>query len=544
MELAIVNGKCHTMDAADSVVEAIAMRDGRITATGTTAEIRGAVSADAEIIDLEGKTVVPGFNDSHMHLLSYGYSKSMAYLDDCRNIGELIETVKKHIADNGIPAGEWAEGRGWNETDYPEGRLPNRHDLDKISEEHMIALGRSCSFICVVNTKTLKELGLFDNPPKLEVGNGSIELDENGVPTGVFIGEATQEIYGRIPKLGVEKIKKAIVRACNDYLTAGITSVETDDFELTRAGSFQDILQAYFELDRDGELPLRIYKMLYLPDKKLMEEFFKMNLKTGDGSSFFRIGAFKLMTDGSLGTRCSALLEPYSDDPSTLGESIFPQKELNEMTRLAYDHGLNVVMDGMGDRGIYMALKAYEPIVMENKGKDLRFGIDHCQITTEGLIEEYARLGVVGGLELVFVKSDIEIAPDRVGDHRASLSYNWKRFLDNGVHIAAGCDSPVEDFNPMYGIDGAVNRVDWNNQPSGGWYPNQCMTVEQTVRAYTAGSAYASFEEDVKGTLEVGKYADMAVLSGDIFTIDKKEIKNVKVEKTILDGKVVYDCAK
>ncbi|WP_165445257.1 amidohydrolase [Bacilliculturomica massiliensis] len=541
MELAIVNGKCHTMDDAGTVVEAIAMKDGRITATGTSEEIRAAAGPEAEIIDLGGKTVVPGFNDSHMHLLSYGHSKSMAYLDDCGSMDELIETVKKHIAENDIPAGEWVEGRGWNETDYPEGRLPNRHDLDKISEDHMIALGRSCSFICVVNTKTLKELGLYDNPPKREVG--SVEVDENGVPTGVFIGEATQEIYSRIPKLGVEKIKKAIVKACNDYLTAGITSVETDDFELTRAGSFQEILQAYFELDRDGELPLRIYKMLYLPEKKLMEEFFKMGLKTGDGSPFFRIGAFKLMADGSLGTRCSALLEPYHDDPSTLGENIFPQKELNEMTRMAYDHGLNVVMDGMGDRGIYMALKAFEPIVTENRGKDLRFGIDHCQITTEGLIEEYARLGVVGGLELVFVKSDIEIAADRVGDHRASLSYNWKRFLDNGVHIAAGCDSPVEDFNPMYGIDGAVNRRDWSDLPEEGWYPEQCLTVEQAVRAYTTGSAYASFEEDVKGSLEVGKYADMAVLSEDIFAIDKKKIKDVKVEKTILDGKVVFDRA-
>lgn len=539
MELAIVNGKCHTMDATGTVVEAIAMKEGRITAVGTSEEIREAVGADAEIIDLGGKAVVPGFNDSHMHLLSYGHSKSMAYLDNCRGMNDLVDAVKTHIGDNGIPENEWVEGRGWNETDYPEGRLPNRHDLDRISEKHMIALGRSCSFICVVNTKTLKELGLYDNPPMPE--SGSVELDEKGVPTGVFIGEATQEIYSRIPKLGVEKIKKAIVKACNDYLSAGITSVETDDFELTRAGSFQEILQAYFELDRDGQLPLRIYKMLYLPERNLMEEFFKTGLKTGDGSPFFRIGAFKLMTDGSLGTRCSALLEPYSDDPSTLGETIFPQKELNEMTELAYSHGLNVVMDGMGDRGIYMALKAFEPIVMKNRDKDLRFGIDHCQITTEGLIEEYARLGVVGGLELVFVKSDIEIAPERVGEHRASLSYNWKRFLDNGVHIAAGCDSPVEDFNPIYGIDGAVNRTDWNDLPQGGWHPGQCMTVDQAVRAYTIGSAYASFEETVKGSLEVGKYGDMAVLSQDIFTIDSKDIKDVKVEKTILDGKIVYD---
>lgn len=542
MELAIVNGRCYTMDENNSVVEAIAMKDGRITAVGTSEEIRRGASGEAEILDLEGRTVVPGFYDSHMHLLSYGHSKSMAYLDDCKSMDELIETVKLHIADKQIPAGEWVEGRGWNETDYPEGRIPNRHDLDKISEEHMITLGRSCSFICVVNTRTLKELGLYDNPPKAEVG--SVEVDEQGVPTGVFVGEATQEIYSRIPKLGVEKIKKAIVAACNDYITAGITSVETDDFELTRAGSFRDILQAYFELDRDGQLPLRINKMLYLPDKELMKEFFQTGLRTGDGSPFFRIGSFKLVADGSLGTRCSALMEPYCDDPSTLGESNFTQKELNEMVALAYENGLSAVIDGMGDRGIYMALKAYEPIVEKNRDKDLRFCVDHCQITTEGIIEEFARLGVTGGLELVFVASDIAIAPDRVGEHRASMSYNWKRFIDLGVSVAAGSDSPVEDYSPILGIDAAVNRIGWDGKPEAGWHTDQCLTVEQAVRAFTIGGAYANREEREKGTLEVGKYGDMVVLSQDIFAINKKELKRVEVEKTILDGKIVYDCEK
>lgn len=538
MKSVLKNSRCYTLDKNNSIVEAVLMEDGKIKALGTNEEILNLAGPDAEIIDAEGKTVLPGFYDSHIHLLSYGYSLSMAYLDDCKSIDDVITTLKKYIEDNNIPPGTWVEGRGWNETDYPEGRVPNRHDLDKVSTEHMISIGRSCSFMCITNTKALEELGFMEKLP--EITAGTIGIDENGVPTGVFRAEAKEEVYSRLPKLGVEKIKKAIVLACEKYKTAGITTAETDDFELTRAGDFNDILQAYKELDEAGELPIRINLMLYLPEDEQQQEFYKYGFKTGDGSDFFRIGKFKLLTDGPLGIRGAAMLEPYSDDPATMGENVLTQEALNRKVKDAYDHGLMTVCDGMGDRGIYMALKAYEPIVMANPDKDLRFGIDHSQITTEGIIEEYARLHVTGGCEFVFVKSDIEIAEDRVGKHRASLSYNWKRFFDNGCVVSAGSDSPVEDFNPMLGIDGAVNRRDWDNLPEEGWFPEQCTTVEQAVSAFTTGAAYANYEEDIKGSIEVGKFADMVILSDDIFTVNKNSIKDIVVEKTIINGNVVF----
>lgn len=538
MKSVLKNSRCYTLDKNNSIVEAVLMEDGKIKALGTNEEILNLAGPDAEIIDAEGKTVLPGFYDSHIHLLSYGYSLSMAYLDDCKSIDDVITTLKKYIEDNNIPPGTWVEGRGWNETDYPEGRVPNRHDLDKVSTEHMISIGRSCSFMCITNTKALEELGFMEKLP--EITAGTIGVDENGVPTGVFRAEAKEEVYSRLPKLGVEKIKKAIVLACEKYKTAGITTAETDDFELTRAGDFNDILQAYKELDEAGELPIRINLMLYLPEDEQQQEFYKYGFKPGDGSDFFRIGKFKLLTDGPLGIRGAAMLEPYSDDPATMGENVLTQEALNRKVKDAYDHGLMTVCDGMGDRGIYMALKAYEPIVMANPDKDLRFGIDHSQITTEGIIEEYARLHVTGGCEFVFVKSDIEIAEDRVGKHRASLSYNWKRFFDNGCVVSAGSDSPVEDFNPMLGIDGAVNRRDWDNLPEEGWFPEQCTTVEQAVSAFTTGAAYANYEEDIKGSIEVGKFADMVILSDDIFTVNKNSIKDIVVEKTIINGNVVF----
>lgn len=533
------NGRIHTLDCNDSIAEAVFMEEGKIAAVGTNEEILKLAKDGDTVIDAEGKTVMPGFYDSHVHLLSYGYSLTMAYLDDCKSIEDVIECLKKYIEDNNIPEGTWVEGRGWNETNYPEGRMPDRHDLDRVSTKHMISIGRSCSYVCITNTKALEELGFMEELPEFELG--SIFTDEDGVPTGVFKGEAKEVVYSRLPKLGVEKIKKAIVAACEKYRDVGITSAETDDFELTRAGDFNDILQAYKELDEAGELPIRINLMLYLPEDEQQQEFYKYGYKTGDGSEFFKIGKFKLLIGGSLGVREAALIEQYSDEPGTYGGPIITQEALSRKIKDAYEHGLLSVCDGIGDMEIYMALKAYEPIVRANPDKDLRFGIDHCQITTEGLIEEYARLGVVAGCELVFVKSDIEIAEDRVGKHRASLSYNWKRFHDEGCVVAAGSDSPVEDYNPILGIEGSVTRRDWDGLPAEGWFPEQCITVEQAVRAFTTGAAYANYEEDIKGTIEVGKLADMVVLSDDIFNVNKDNIADVKVVKTIIDGKLVYE---
>ncbi|HHX92255.1 MAG TPA: amidohydrolase [Clostridiales bacterium] len=539
MKIVCINGNIRTMDEQRTVAEAIAMEDGLITKIGSMADVKGELETADRVIDLAGKTMLPGFFDGHMHLLSYGYSQSMAYLDDCTGIEDLVSNVRNHIDARNIPEGSWVEGRGWNETYYPEGRMPNRHDLDRISEDHMIALGRSCSYICVVNTKTLKELGYYDNPPVAEVG--SVELGEDGHPTGVFVGEATHLIYSRIPTLGVAGTKEAVLAACREYVTAGITSVDTDDFELTRAGTFREILQAYFEMDAAGELPLRVRLMLYLPTRELLDDFLTLGHKSGDGSPFFRIGSFKLIGDGSLGTRQAALFEPYADDHSEMGEINQSQEALSALMRRAFEGGLDLVGDGMGDRGIYMLLKAYEPLVRENPGKDLRFCIDHSQITTEGLIEEYSRLGVVGGCELVFVASDIDIVEQRVGVHRASLSYNWKRFYDEDVIVTAGSDSPVEHFNPIDGIHAAVNRLNWDGQPEGGWIPEQKLSVDEAVRAFTIGSAYAAREEDVKGTLEVGKYADAVVLSEDIFTVDPAKINEAKAVMTFVDGKVAYE---
>ncbi|NCB41252.1 MAG: amidohydrolase [Clostridia bacterium] len=545
MKIIFKNGECHTMDKNNRIVSSIYMENGIIVAVGNEEIAAANIKNPNRVIDLDGKLMLPGFFDSHAHLLSYGYSLCMANLAGCKSIAELVENVREYILSQSPTKGAWVEGRGWNETDYLEERVPDRHDLDEISENHGIVLGRSCSFACVVNTKVLKDLDYFDNPPTSKKGTVPVGLD--GHPTGVFWGEATHLVYDKMPKLGKEGIKRAILEACQTYKSVGITSVETDDFELTRAGSFEDILTSYIELDKAGALPIRVHLMLYLPTMELLQDFLAMGIRTGDGSSFFKIGSFKLLADGSLGSRGAALMEPYADDPSNFGIHLYTQEELNKLMRYAFENGLGLVSDGIGDRGIYMLLKAYEPIIKENSGKDLRFGIDHSQVTTEGIIEEYKRLGVLGGCEFVFVASDIPIAERRLGRHRSELSYNWKRFFDAGIIVSAGSDSPVEDSNPILGIAAAVNRIGWDGLPSKGWNTEQRITVEQGVQAYTINAAYANKCEDTKGSLEVGKLADAVVLTQDIFNMDKSKLKDAEVLMTIIDGRIVFekkDCMK
>lgn len=280
---------------------------------------------------------------------------------------------------------------------------------------------------------------------------------------------------------------------------------------------------------------------MYLPSKDLLESFTKLGYKTGYGSDFFKIGAFKLQTDGSLGAKTAALCEPYIGDNNNKGITIMSQQKINELVEIAHNNGLQVVMDAIGDRAMKMAILAYKKIHEKNENNnDLRFGIDHCQITTKEIIAEFKKYNIIAGLELFFLSTDIPIIEERIGVERARWTYNWKSFLDNGVVISAGSDIPVEPVNPMLGIYSAVTRKQINGVPKGGWIPEQKLTVYEAVYAYTMGKAYSCFEEDIRGSITEGKYADLVILSDNIFKISPEKIKDVFVEATIINGKLVY----
>ncbi|MDU1910959.1 amidohydrolase [Fusobacterium sp.] len=543
MDMIIFNGKGYTMDNNNSRFTAVSIKDGLIYSVGSNEEILREKTSKTKLIDAQGKMILPGFNDSHMHLLSYGYSLEMVDLNDCKSVNEMKSRIRKYITENKIEKGQWIEGRGWDDNLFLDKKMPSAKDFDEEFKEYYIVLTRTCAQVSVVNTKVLKLAGIFKHPVQIE--GGTIEIGCNGDATGILTGLATEIVYKIIPKLTTEQIERAILKASNKYTSSGITSVQTDDFELLRAGTFRDILKVYFKLDRENKLPIRVNLMLHLATLEEIKDFMTLGLKSGDGSPYFKIGPFKTIIDGSLGVRTAALREPYSDNPedrkNNAGEMYLTKNELRELHNYAFENGFQLVSDAIGDRAMRSILDVYIEILEKNKGKDLRFGIDHCQITTEGIIEDFVKYNIIGGLEFIFLSSDIDMLEDRVGEKRRKESYNFKKFYDLGCVIAAGSDSPVEEYNPLHGIYAAVTRKTYNYLPEGGYNPEQKISVEQGIRAFTTGPAYATFEENKKGSLEVGKYADIVILDEDLYEAEPDHIKDIKILKTIIGGKIVFE---
>lgn len=543
MDMIIFNGKGYSMDSENNCFTAVSIKDGLIHSVGKDEDILKEKTAETKVIDAKGKIILPGFNDSHMHLLSYGYSLEMVDLNDCESIDEMKIRIRKYIAENKIQKGQWIEGRGWDNNLFPDKKMPIAADFDDEFGEYYVVLTRTCAQISVVNTKVLKLAKIYEKPVQIE--GGTIETNCDGNATGILTGLATEIVYKIIPKLTAEQIERAILKASNKYASSGITSVQTDDFELLRAGTFRDILKVYFKLDKENRLPIRINLMLHLATLDEIKDFLTLGIKSGDGSPYFKIGPFKTIIDGSLGGRTAALKEPYSDNPvgkeDNTGEMYITKEELRELHNYAFDNGFQLVSDAIGDRAMRTILDVYIEILEKNKGKDLRFGIDHCQITTEGIIEDFAKYNIIAGLELIFLASDIDMLEDRVGEKRGRMSYNFKKFYDLGCVVAAGSDSPVEEYNPLHGIYAAVTRKTYGHLPKNGYNPEQKISIDQGIRAFTTGPAYATFEENKKGTLEVGKYADIVILDEDLYETNPDHIKDIKILKTIIGGKIVFE---
>lgn len=538
VDLILINGKIHTMDKERNIVEAIGINGDIIEKVGTNKEIMALKNNSTKIIDLEGKVVLPGFNDSHMHLLSYGYSLNRIELGGAKSIEEINCIIKNIIEEKDMEKGEWVNGRGWNQ-DYfiGEKRFPTRYDLDKISLEHPILIGRACGHIVVVNSKALELLNITKDTP--QVDGGHFDLDENGEPLGIFRENALGLVYSKLPNPTVDDIKHMMVRAIEDLNKNGVTSVGTDDFDAFPDVDYEKIILAYQELKEENKLKVRVYEQFLIQDKDRLQGFIDKGYGSSWGDKFFKLGPLKLLVDGSLGARTAALTEDYSDDYNNKGITKLLQDELDIIVDLANQYNIQVAIHGIGDRAMYMVLESIEKALDKNPRDNHRHGIVHCQITDEELLNKFAELKIIAYIQPIFLDYDWKIVRSRVGENRERTSYNWKTMLDKNITIACGSDSPVETFNVMKGIYEAVTRKDLDGNPQGGWLPEQKLTVDEAVYGYTMGGAYASFEENIKGSLEEGKLADMVVLSKDIFNMEEDSIKDVEVVATIFGGELV-----
>lgn len=535
MDLILINGIIETMDNSNPRVEAVAVKNGKITEIGSTDKILKLKKEDTKVIDLEGKLLIPGFNDSHMHLLNYGVSLQLADLVNCTSIDNMIDTVKDFINQNNITSGKWIRGMRWNHNLFLEKRLPDRYDLDKISVEHPVILSRVCGHVIAVNSKALELAGINKNTPQVE--GGLFDLDENDNPTGIFREKAIQLIINHIPKPGIEEIKNYIRIAADKLIKYGITSVQSDDFPVFSV-DFELILEAYKQLINEGDLSLKIYEQCNFKDLTSLKDFIDRGYYTGHGDDFFKIGPLKLLADGSLGARTAYLSEPYSDDPSTYGIPVFTQEELDQLVSVASEANLQLAIHAIGDKAMDMAMESIKKVHKPNNYD--RHSIIHCQITNRQLLDKFKSLNLLALIQPLFVATDLHFAEERVGKNRVNTSYNWKGMLDRNIIMACSSDCPVESPNVLHGIYAAVTRKDLKGYPESGWLPEQKLTVAETVYCYTMGAAYVSFDENKKGSITPGKYADMVVLSDNIFDLDPDKIKDVDVLMTFVNGKLVY----
>lgn len=531
--LVIHNGKIYI--EKHHFEEAVLVMDGIIKAVGSNDDILAAAPRDAKLYDAKGRTVVPGFNDSHQHLQSVGENLASIQLLGADSIAEVKRRVRAFIEKNKPAAGTVLHGTGWNQ-DYftDEKRVLVRTDLDDMAPENPLILERACGHILTASSSALEMAGITGKT--VSASGGAIDLDENGEPTGVLRENACSQVLSIMPKETVESIMEKLRLAMDHAAECGVTSVQSMDM---RPGKWRETWEAYKRVQAEDPT-LRVYQQVNFMEPESFKEFINEGFKTGDGDPFLKIGPLKMFIDGSLGARTALMRRPYNDDPSTCGIPTITKECLDEMIKTAQENGFSVIVHAIGDGAIDMALTAYEKVI-KNGENPLRHGIVHCQITDMPMPERFKKSDILALVQPIFLHYDMTVVEDRVGKELAGTSYAFETLRKLGVHESFGTDSPVEDLNAINNLYCAVTRMNLNGQPEGGFYPDECMDIYDAVDAYTYESAYAEFEENVKGRIKPGYYADMVILSDDIFTIPSDEIINTKVDATIVDGRFVYE---
>lgn len=515
--------------------EAIAVRGDRIQAVGKNLDIMKLKGPDTEVVDLGGRFVMPGFNDAHVHLAEGGLQKLTIDLTGVKTLEELRERVKARVEK--AKPDEWIVGGGWDETLWPIPTLPSRWDIDEVSDGHPVILARVDGHLALANTRALQlaNITLASRDPE----GGKIDRDANGQPTGILRDTAQQPVRAAIPQLTHEARREGIEVALADLAENGVTSAQDYSPEWEN-------FQIYEELEKEGKLTARISE--WLPFDDVIDE---LKVKRGfhpQSDLMLHSGMLKAFMDGSLGGHTAALMEPYADDPKNSGLPRYEQAKLVEMAKERVLAGFQLGFHAIGDEGVQMALEAFaeaEKAAREQKVKspngtsDFRLRIEHAQVTTPAQIARFKELKVIASVQPSQLLTDMRWAQDRLGAKRAANSYAWASFLNKGVTLAFGTDYPVEPLSPFRGLYAAVTRKSENGKQE--YFPEQKLTMDQAIAAYTTGSAFAEFEEKEKGELAPGMLADFVVLDRDITAVSAEKELATKVLLTVVGGKTVYE---
>lgn len=534
-DIVFKNGNVYTANDKAARAQAIAVKADRIVFVGTNAAAQRFVGANTRVVDLKGATVLPGFTDSHQHLSGVGQREMTLNLEGTTSLEDFLAKVKARV-DQTKP-GDWVTGRGWIETHWKPPVFPTRWDLDKVSPNNPVILGRADGHGAVANSAALKLAAVDKNTPN--PFGGEISKDkQTGEPNGMLLDSAQGLVRRRVPPTSAADAERAVVLGVKRNIELGWTQVQD------AGGSYADV-DIFKKLYAAGTIKLRIYKAVHGPGPsatRLLNE----GPTIGAFGNRFTFRTIKVVGDGALGSRGAALLAPYSDAPDTSGFLTVKVEELRPMLIEALRKGIQVETHAIGDKANRFVLDEYEAAfkavpVSERKVADPRWRVEHAQIVNPADIPRFAKLGVIPSMQPSHAIGDLFFAPSRVGIARLAGSYAWASFIKSGIVVPAGSDAPVERGEPMIEFYAAVARKDQKGFSGQGWHPEEAVTREQALKMFTIWPAYAAFEDKLRGTIEVGKLADLTILSADIMTIPAPEILKTRCVMTVINGEIVHE---
>ncbi len=533
--LLLIHGKVWTGNPGQPEAEAIAIQQERILAVGESTDLRGLADSNTRVIDLRGRRAVPGFNDSHLHFYMGGASLSQIQLRSAKSAAEFRERLAKFAAS--VPKGEWIVGGNWDHQNWADPILPLHELIDDITPNHPIFLNRFEGHMALANSLAMQFAGI--SAATDDVPGGEIVRDAHRNPTGIFKDAARNLIEKFIPAPPEENILSAVLAAQDHAAQCGVTSVQDMGvLGWRRAETMRRVLQVYQRLEADKLLRVRISAHVPLPEHAQFSDL------CGFSSRMLRIKAIKSFADGALGSSTAWLFEPYTDNPCSCGmpsDELADHEQMFGLMQEADRAGLQLAIHAIGDRANHTILNLFEKLQQNDGQKRRRLRIEHAQHLQAADVPRFAKLNVTASVQPYHCIDDGRWATGRIGTRRAKTTYAFRSLLDAGTVLAFGSDWFVAPLDPLQGIYAAVTRCPLGDIPPTAWVPEQKISVAEAVQAYTLGSAYASQDEHIKGSLEPGKLADIAVLSDDIFEIDPLQIRETKVDMTIFDGKVIYE---
>jgi hypothetical protein len=534
-DLILYNGKLHTQDADYPAATAVAMRDGRFLAVGDDAKVRTFADADTRLIDLGGRRVLPGLTDAHFHLYDWALGRQQLPLAEATSLADLKDRLAQRASE--ATPGDWILGQGWNESRWPEQRMPNRDDLDAVAPDQPVILWRSDLHLAVVNSRALQAADITAQTPNPE--QGVIDRDAAGEPTGILREMAISLVRDVIPSPTEEETVAALRAALPALHALGLTGVH--DHRIMGGADGPPSFRAYQRLQAADELVLRLW--MDLPGERL-DEAIALGLRSGMGDDRLRVGHLKLFSDGGQGARTAWMLEPY-EDTGQCGMPLTPMDVISEKVHQAHRAGLAVAVHAIGDRANRELIGVFERVLSAERAAETAppaapHRIEHAQNLRPADVGRLARLDVVASVQPIHATDDIPMTEASVGE-RARFAYPFRDLWDAGVTLALGSDAPVASPNPFWGIHAAVTRQRRDGTPAGGWYPQQRLTVSEAVWGFTMGPALVSGREPELGSITPGKLADLVVLDRDIFAIAPGDIAKTTVTMTVFDGQVVYE---